>query len=517
MKIAETIRFRSILTIAGMFSIVIVLVISLVTLLSINGLNDLEHQNAELQMSRIVSSVQFSTDALSKTAQDWGNWDDTHDYVSGVDTTYEFDNLYLEAFETLDIELLIFFDSDGEVVFSRKYDFESSNEALVDNGIIDDTTIQEIALNQDSEYLRSGILSTSEGLYIIASSPILLSDASGSPAGNIVFGRLMDSDEVSYLSEIVGLDFVIEDNVDNLSLGELKVTDIDQDQALVTLVAEDLSNRGDYVFHLTIPTVHMTIFRSTIMKVIITLTAATMVLSFLLLQFLDHKVFKRLSKLNNQIQYITDQKVFIDRIPESPINDEISNIGNKINAMLDKLHDAHKEINELAYMDYLTKQPNRMHFYDLLEQSINEASTSNEELAVLFMDLDYFKMVNDKYGHVIGDELLIQITNRIVRLLNEKDTFARTGGDEFLILLREINKEQVIDICNKVLKSFEEPVIIQSIKLTVTASIGIALFSSDKLGRDDLIMRADIAMYQAKAKGKNQYCFWSKDIVLPKQ
>jgi diguanylate cyclase (GGDEF)-like protein len=512
MKLFKTIRSQSIFTIWSMMSIAVILTAIFVVLFSSRSLKNLEQKNGEIQMTRVQSAIDFSLDAMSKNVKDWGIWDDTYNYLTGTNPTYEDDNLYLEAFEILNIDMVIIFDDNRDVFFSKSYDFTSESESAVTQDIINDSAIQSIVENSDGDVFTEGLLSTSQGLYLIVSTPIMLSDLSSDPSGNMIFGRLLNEAEVAYLSGVINLEFSITTNSNDLELNQVYVKEIDQQEANVAKVANDLSSKHDYIFSLDMPRDYITIYRANIFTLVIALVAFNWIFSLLLLFFLDKNMFKRLSKLNSQIQDLSKQNVFSERIPDIVKADEIGNISKEINTMLDKLYEAHKEINKLAYIDYLTKLPNRLHFYDLLEKSISEATNKNEQLAVLYIDLDYFKNVNDQYGHLIGDKLLVNVTSRIVALLTENDTFARTGGDEFLILLRKTNKENAKSLCHDIIESFKDPIVIDTLELNVTASIGIAMFTTDKINRDDLIMRADIAMYKAKALGKNQFCFWDENI-----
>lgn len=179
------------------------------------------------------------------------------------------------------------------------------------------------------------------------------------------------------------------------------------------------------------------------------------------------------------------------------------------------------KLNNLAHYDSLTGLPNRTLFSDRLKQALVYAKREKKMLAVMFVDLDHFKEVNDFYGHKIGDKLLKKIAQRIVSCVRESDTVARIGGDEFIVLLPNI--ENLIDattVAEKIIKAVVKPLEIvkpsetfQPVKviqknLHVSASIGVAIYPKD--GKDEklLVINADLAMYQAKNSGKNQACLF---------
>jgi len=163
-----------------------------------------------------------------------------------------------------------------------------------------------------------------------------------------------------------------------------------------------------------------------------------------------------------------------------------------------------EDIRQLAYFDKITGLPNRTLFNDRLKVALARAKRNKEKLAVMMLDLDQFKIVNDTLGHEAGDQLLQAVGNRLKGALRESDTVSRMGGDEFMVLLPSIVYERsVVDIAQKILRSFREPFRVRDNELRVTTSIGISLYPKDGTGSDTLIKNADAAMYRSKAKGGN--------------
>jgi diguanylate cyclase (GGDEF)-like protein/PAS domain S-box-containing protein len=164
---------------------------------------------------------------------------------------------------------------------------------------------------------------------------------------------------------------------------------------------------------------------------------------------------------------------------------------------------------ELAYMathDSLTGLPNRTLFSDRLTMALTRARRSKKNLAVMLLDLDYFKDVNDTLGHSMGDHLLRAVGNRLSGLLRKGDTIARIGGDEFLLLLPELLQiEYATTLAQKILHAFREPFAFNDHQLHITTSIGIAIFPDDGDNADTLMKNADIAMYRTKNKGRDGF------------
>ncbi len=171
-------------------------------------------------------------------------------------------------------------------------------------------------------------------------------------------------------------------------------------------------------------------------------------------------------------------------------------------------------LNHQANHDSLTNLPNRMLFQDRISQSIKEAKRNNEQFALLFIDLDQFKKINDSLGHHVGDKVLIEAAIRLNALLREGDTLARLGGDEFTIILKNINSIQdASSVAQKIIDTMKEPIEISEKKLYISSSIGISMFPVDSLKDEDLIKFADVAMYKAKDEGRDNFQFYSPDMT----
>ena len=170
-------------------------------------------------------------------------------------------------------------------------------------------------------------------------------------------------------------------------------------------------------------------------------------------------------------------------------------------------------IRHQATHDTLTGLPNKFLFMDLLRLEMNEARRNNRKLAVLFLDLDRFKDINDTLGHDIGDHLLIEVAARLKECVRDSDIVSRIGGDEFNILLSGIlGSEDVSTVPRKILAGLQKPFVISSNVLHVTASIGISVYPDDSAVGEGLLKYADIAMYHAKEVGKNNYQFYNHAI-----
>ncbi|MGB9989268.1 bifunctional diguanylate cyclase/phosphodiesterase [Massilia sp. SM-13] len=179
-----------------------------------------------------------------------------------------------------------------------------------------------------------------------------------------------------------------------------------------------------------------------------------------------------------------------------------------------KVKESQEKLDHLAHHDPLTALPNRLLFHDRLHHAIQRVTRGNEQLALLFIDLDRFKNVNDTLGHHIGDELLQQVAKALSSKLRDGDTLARLGGDEFIVLLEDVDGQYgASQVAEKLVAMFEQPFMVAGHELFVTCSVGVSLFPADASDLNMLIRNADVAMYQAKARGRNGYRFYAPSMT----
>lgn len=189
-------------------------------------------------------------------------------------------------------------------------------------------------------------------------------------------------------------------------------------------------------------------------------------------------------------------------------NDELEELAKAFDESMLKLQ-------YLAEHDTLTKLPNRLLFIDRLNQAIHYCNRYDKKLAVVFIDLDRFKEVNDSFGHYVGDNLLMKVSARLKKIFRNTDSIARIGGDEFLLLIDMIENEDIVaDVLQKIVKAFEDAFMLdKNRQVYITASMGISVYPSHGKTADELIKNADAAMYKAKDAGRNTYKFYTNDMT----
>ena len=239
--------------------------------------------------------------------------------------------------------------------------------------------------------------------------------------------------------------------------------------------------------------------------------------SLVLAYLLNWKIQKRftapISELIGLVGYVAKNKKYHKRL-DGGRHDEIGDLILGVNTMLDTIETHEQQLYNRANYDELTQLPNRHLLMERLDHAIDIAGRNKSEIAVLFLDLDRFKVINDSLGHGIGDELLLQISEKLVGILRKSDSVSRWGGDEFVMLLENIEQVEDIElIVNKVILELSKPAIVSGHLLHITTSVGIARFPQDGKDSLSLLKHADISMYQAKSQGVGQFRYFKSSML----
>ncbi|NVN91189.1 MAG: EAL domain-containing protein [Desulfuromonadales bacterium] len=247
---------------------------------------------------------------------------------------------------------------------------------------------------------------------------------------------------------------------------------------------------------------------STGISVIILLVALGF--SYLLADRFQRVITEPVTSMATTMQEVSYTKDYSKRVVASG-TDEMNQLADRFNEMLTEIErrdvnllERQDQLHHMANFDALTGLPNRVLFNDRLEQALLRATRTGEYLAVLFIDLDNFKLINDTHGHRTGDQLLLETASRLAAAIRADDTLARLGGDEFTIFLQDVKTpENALSVARKHIEKLFQPYQIEDKRLFVSASIGVALFPEHGATAETLVKNADSAMYLAKEKGKN--------------
>jgi diguanylate cyclase (GGDEF)-like protein len=247
-------------------------------------------------------------------------------------------------------------------------------------------------------------------------------------------------------------------------------------------------------------------YRRNIFKFSIALSVAMIVIILLFLSY----TLRPLRESSRQMRNMADGQTPLAPLPVFR-RDEVGVMVDCFNSLVKKVRDNEDRLEQLAHHDNLTGLPNRLSFLMRVEQTIALTLRQNGRLALLFIDLDGFKPINDHYGHKIGDLLLQQVATRLSEGVRHADLAARFGGDEFVVLLADIaDCEAATAFAEKLIAKLSASYVIRDIEIKIGVSIGIALLPDDAENVESLIAQADTAMYEAKNSSGNCYCLARK-------
>lgn len=530
-----------------------------------------EEGRTALNVERVLSALEGEIDNLHSFNLDWASWDDSYSFILEKNDDYIKSTLNIETLAKQRLNLVVYLNSSGAIVFSKALDHYSMKDVPFPEGFR--YFISPAGpLHKKPETGQSGIISLENMLMIISAQPITTSEGKGPVRGTLIMGRYLDENEIQQLSKKTHMPVSLaryngsfaarlareakrpltgHDHISTLTVSG----DLIEGYALV----KDLYGSSSFLIRVEFPRDIYKQGKTSLSYFMIYLFTVAFISTAVILIFFRMNILSRLSQLSRSASEIGRTGNLSERVRETG-KDEISVLSREINRMLGSLEeletlrrDAETEIRvakdeleirvrerttelleknielneevaerkrveeamkEMVYHDYLTGLPNRMLFTDRLSQVIARRRSNETIAAVMFMDMDRFKVVNDSLGHAAGDELLELIAKMAQGALREGDTVARVGGDEFTILLRDIAKfEDIPMVVERIFDIFRNPIKLLGNDIFMTVSVGIAVYPYDGADSTALMKNADIAMYHAKNNGGNRYEMYNPEMA----
>ena len=512
-------KFLIMIGLLAVIFIIIILFFSNNILLS--NYTKIEENSIISNMERVNNIINREADNLSAFTKDYSVWNDTYDFSNNSNKKYITSNFgSFSSFGLFRINFMLYTDKDGKIILSRGFNLNTNKEESIsqksEREII--LKVKELSIMKHSESIK-GITEINNTPIILATEAITTTDGKKTSGGHIITGRYLDEKQISLISSNVKVDLSMEKYNKNLKLNKnirwfnnVAIENINKDSAISYKILTDIENNPYLVIKANlVREIHRQATKGIGYFVIIIILIS---LSFLVIAmiYLNKAVAKKIMRMNTIIHNISDTKDLTMRMSEDG-NDEIASLASGFNNMIDELGKYSDKILELANQDMLTGLPNRKMIIENINSTIDKKKNNGGKFAILFIDLDDFKRVNDSLGHDTGDVLIQNAGSRFKNIISSQDVVARIGGDEFIILQGDINSAGEAEnlsrsIGNILKKSFKY----MGNELYTTASIGISIYPDDGLDMSSLIKNSDIAMYDAKKNGGNCYRRYAENM-----
>ncbi len=459
----------------------------------------------------------FATEAadLVKLTRDWASWDETWRYVQGSNPGYAAQNLNDESFRSLGIHVMVLLDAAGRLVWGRVIDPLSRRELdLAEFSRVAFAAENPLAWDADTpgpyaSAVRQGYIATAAGILMYASCPVIRNYEEGPVRGTLIEGRFLAEGLLQELRSRVRASFRMEALRPGAGVPEASPASAPGDAPVISRAGSVMraafalgDARGAPLARIIVerPTEIIARGRTTLYwslgSVLVTLAGVVVALSLLL----RRTVLDPIWRLTRMVVSIRTTGTFVARLGMRRA-DEIGTLASNFDAMLDLLSEKTRALSEMAATDELTGIPNRRSILEVLGRESARARRYAEPLAVLMIDIDHFKEVNDTHGHAAGDAVLKGVASTLHSTVRDSDFAGRYGGEEFLAILPHQDERGALIAAERIRRKIADSEMGPD-RLKVTVSIGVGAMAAD--GVDAMLSRADRAMYAAKAAGRNR-------------
>lgn len=528
----------------------------------------LEQSRTNNDLARVDQALDQINYSLYTFTSDWSHWNDLYDYAQGKNAAFVPNNLNMTAYINSTINLITFWDKEGHLFVGTAVDTDKKQLVAYQKGLEKYIYPGSIVLDsKDVNKELRGYMLVDDGIMMVTSTTITDGDKLQPPLGVMVTGRFLSPKIIQKIEDTTKLNlelFVLNQIEKNAALKNAfqsaihsesghESKPIDQKNLEGFTVIKDIFNKPIGMFRMVAPRAIYGTGKVAINYYLAAFVALGILFSMLMIWLLRALIIKRLERLDHEVADISAKNALKQRVNASG-NDELSSVSSQINAMMDIIQASHEQLEQrveertqelkstniqlqdeiterksvekeliihkehlvrLAHYDNLTSLPNRVFFNEILNKALSHAARHKKSLAILFVDLDRFKTINDALGHPTGDLVLKEIATRFATVLRAGDILARLGGDEFIILLNDItNPNSAGPVAEKLLHVCSQPVQIRAHEFFITASIGICIYPNDGASLEDLQKNADMAMYKAKRSGGGNYQYFTQEMNL---
>lgn len=496
---------------------------------------------------------------------DWSQWDDAYHFMKDKNEKFIKTNMAFTTFENSKLNFIYFFNPAGKLFYGLTYDLNRKQFVPMSQDLWSHLQNESAYTRETDPKGKVGILRDKDSYVVLSALPILTSEGKGPSAGTLMMGYYLTEDHIKELSDIVKMKVQLfplplprnnpELNAvyDNLIHGEQDHIAVKNKSIILgyTLI-RDIDKHPIGILGIEVPRILYTEGIKTIDSYLAIVISIGIVFLISIWFLLKAFVMDRIINVSQQVIEITNGSKFSNRI-HTEGQDEIEDMATAINSLMEiielteeqlkyriflrteelerlsklnknlytemgnqkivegKLREGEKVLRNMAYYDSLTGLPNRVFLHEILQKMIMHAERHEIGLAVIFLDADKFKSINDTYGHDIGDKFLRHIAERLKSSIKESDVAARLAGDEFIICINNVRGKDAITLAiRKILENTSIPLISNHIEISSTFSVGIATYPDDGKSVEELEKHADLAMYYAKKQDGTSFCFYEE-------
>jgi diguanylate cyclase (GGDEF)-like protein len=493
----------------------------------------MELNQSQEGMKRILLSLIGEYNDLSATTINWAGDDDIYEFAIKqpipddhdpyIQSDYT-DSLYVSS----RVNFTVLLNNKKKIYFAKAFDY-ANNRALPYPSTFINLLFHEHASfleHPDPSSRKSGLLVVDKQPVIVISYPILTSNNEGPVHGTLVFARILDKNFTKHLSEKADMPITLTPVDPSFSLPQDEVTTITStgnrtfpfwsESSNTTInsfiLLTDIDHKPAAVLQFAKPRELYKQAKKDMAFYLFYFCLSGIAFFILLRYILQRTIFTRLNRVINRMNTIENGKDFSIRIPESG-KDEFTKLEKSFNHMMTTLEHVQNAVQFQADHDALTGLTNRKALFTYLDYTVQQSHLHHSRFALFFIDLDRFKLINDTFGHHIGDQLLLTVAIRLQHCIQKGDYIYRLGGDEFCIISHNIHDSNEIEILARMIKEkLEAPFNLDGHKVTISASIGISLYPEHGASSELLFQHSDAAMLDVKENGKDNYRWYSDSI-----
>ena len=509
----------------------------------------LEQQEVKKNVMRVQDAFEQRVLDLHGKSSDWATWDDSYQFMADHNRAYISSNLNVV---NMKVDAVIYVDDNAKVFHARPLKKRKDIAPPDPKQLVKELSFfRHVEGQSGDKSAQSGLVLHNGRPMAVSIRPILPSSGLGVQRGWLIFAAYFDDQDIAEIAKKshVSINLFSIRSEDGLptqakmalsflkSANDIVARPMDESKISGFSYLKDINRRPIQLVQISEPREIYAQGQEETQFLVRIIAFAGTAFSLVVLLMVERSIIARLSLLTKQVEIIRSESDLTKRVDSSG-EDELSTLSEKINEMIAglevstdellksknelRLHSDNlestiiertQEIEHLAYHDKLTGLPNRALLLDRIDLALRKDIRNDRGTAVMFIDLDNFKLVNDSLGHSFGDELLIEITRILSKAIRPGDTVARIGGDEFTILLENLESiDSAEEVAKRILSMLKKPISLGNRETFAGASIGLVYSSCAELEAGTLLKHADTAMYRAKAAGKSNYVIYDESM-----